>query len=485
MSKLFTNSDNWKYANLDIVDEILETNKKAIILISGASSSGKSYSAKQLQKLLEENGHNCVIISTDSYNKGISGIIVDKVNKNYFNNNLENIEEIKKIIKNIIINTDFSEKFCKNDLLKIKKQIKPLINKNKIDLFCACLQKEFSVINFDEPSVYELNKVARDVNYLINNKQIKQKKYSKIISEQLPRDTSINGQNYDVIIVEGIYALNDELCKNLPKNITIKNFVEGNAKSLFLRRVIRDAKSTSADNCFTIKSYFKYIVPSYLNTILPNKKNADIVFVNDMTFSELRQGDLYLTKEKIKITNKNLIQFLLKNGKVLSKEFQRDIYISAYDENISSDNLLRLRTISFDNGKTYTPTSLVHKGAPKTRLDGKQIRPINVLISEGDFEKIFSSEQQFLTNLYNAGFRQDRTTIKTRYRILISGQSITLDDIKNEGVFVELSQSTDKKFLDFVRQNANTKNSVYCHSETNHNPCYTESDYKVPTDECI
>ena len=212
MSKLFTNSDNWKYANLDIVDEILETNKKAIILISGASSSGKSYSAKQLQKLLEENRHNCVIISTDSYNKGISGIIVDKVNKNYFNNNLENIEEIKKIIKNIIINTDFSEKFCKNDLLKIKKQIKPLINKNKIDLFCACLQKEFSVINFDEPSVYELNKVARDVNYLINNKQIKQKKYSKIISEQLPRDTSINGQNYDVIIVEGIYALNDELC---------------------------------------------------------------------------------------------------------------------------------------------------------------------------------------------------------------------------------------------------------------------------------
>ena len=254
---------------------------------------------------------------------------------------------------------------------------------------------------------------------------------------------------------------------------------------MFLRRVIRDAKSTSADNCFTIKSYFKYIVPSYLNTILPNKKNADIVFVNDMTFSELRQGDLYLTKEKIKITNKNLIQFLLKNGKVLSKEFQRDIYISAYDENISSDNLLRLRTISFDNGKTYTPTSLVHKGAPKTRLDGKQIRPINVLISEGDFEKIFSSEQQFLSNLYNAGFRQDRTTIKTRYRILISGQSITLDDIKNEGVFVELSQSTDKKFLDFVRQNANTKNSVYCHSETNPNPCYTESDYKVPTDECI
>ena len=43
--------DKWSYANLDLIEELLETSQKAIVLIAGASSSGKSYAARALENL--------------------------------------------------------------------------------------------------------------------------------------------------------------------------------------------------------------------------------------------------------------------------------------------------------------------------------------------------------------------------------------------------------------------------------------------------
>ena len=293
----------FRFFNLDRVQEILEKNSKAVILICGASSSGKSHVAELLKQTLTDANLKSVTISTDNYNKGISGIICDKVNSIYFKNSLKNIEKIKEIVKNCIINTDFSQKFCKNDLILIKTQTKNLLTKTEQDLFLRALKIEFDKINFDEPSVYDLSKVSYDINQLVQNNNITEKRYSKVISEQIPTENIIYGKDIDVVIVEGIYALEDAITKHIPNNITVMNFIEGNSKSLFLRRVIRDAKTTSADNCFTISNYFKFIMPAYINQILPNKQKADFVFKNDMTFSEIRSGDLYATKQKIQITN--------------------------------------------------------------------------------------------------------------------------------------------------------------------------------------
>ena len=77
----------FRFFNLDRVQEILETNSKAVILICGASSSGKSYVADLLKQTLNDANLKSITISTDSYNKGISGIICDKVNSLYFKNN--------------------------------------------------------------------------------------------------------------------------------------------------------------------------------------------------------------------------------------------------------------------------------------------------------------------------------------------------------------------------------------------------------------
>jgi chloramphenicol 3-O-phosphotransferase len=73
--------------------------RKAIVLISGASSSGKSFSAEVLQEIFEHNGHHAVIVSLDQYDYGLSGIIPNKVNANDFQNSLQNLPEIEKRIK--------------------------------------------------------------------------------------------------------------------------------------------------------------------------------------------------------------------------------------------------------------------------------------------------------------------------------------------------------------------------------------------------
>ena len=94
--------EKWANANIDLVEEVLEKNKKAVVVLAGASSSGKSYCARVLKQALEYNGHKAIVISLDNYNVGLSGIIPNKVNVNYFDGKISNIKEIIARIKDII-----------------------------------------------------------------------------------------------------------------------------------------------------------------------------------------------------------------------------------------------------------------------------------------------------------------------------------------------------------------------------------------------
>lgn len=306
--KTITNLNQWLYSNLDLIEEDLEKNDKSTVLVCGASSSGKSYSTELLKEFLEKHNHKCCILSTDSYNKGISGIITDKVNSKYFKNSLNNIEKIQEIVKKVIISTDFNDKFNKDNIKNLHKYLKEYMNENEINKFCSMCKYEFDNINFDESSVYDLKLLANDINALSVNQSITKKEYSKIISEQIPNNSIVNGGNYDVILVEGIYALNENLSKNLTKKSFIKNFIDCDSKTMFLRRIIRDCKNTSASTDFTIKAYVNMIYPSYINEILPTKNSADFILQNNMTFDELRNGEKFTTKIKIKITDANFLK---------------------------------------------------------------------------------------------------------------------------------------------------------------------------------
>ena len=133
-------------------------------------------------------------------------------------------------------------------------------------------------------------------------------------------------------------------------------------------------------------------------------------------------------------------------------EIQRDLYFSsARGEKASTENVLRLRTISEDRGKTFKLSSLIHKGYIKTRNDGEIIRPINVLIKEGDFSKIYSSEQDFLSDLQSAGLIPTKEIIKKRSKVLIGSKEFTIDSVKNEGLFIEYDGDNYEKVINVLK----------------------------------
>ena len=451
--------NEWNYKNLDLIEECFEHYKKACVLIAGASSSGKSFIGEELKGFLEGRGYKCCVLSTDSYNKGISGIIADKVNANYFNSALPNMPKIRQKIKDVIITADFEDKFSPENLEKIRPQLEGLLPGNQADEFVSLLPLEYKVINFDEDSVYDLKSVRADILALLNGEKIIKKEYSKIISEQCGDGSFIDGNDYNVIIVDGLYAINDDIVQNLAGAQIISNFVESDNKTLFLRRILRDAKTTSANSLFTVPLYFGAVMNGYKSTVLPSKKNADIVLNNSITFDELRHGELFSNKLKLKIDDKAFVDFLFNMAQSTSYIYQRDLYFSDDSENDEHSNLLRVRSVSQD-GKNFTLSSLVHKGAQKLRRDGKVLRPINILVKDGDLNKIYGSEQELVKAFSNANLKVSRTIVKKRTRIVINGEKFTIDQFDNSA-YVEVNPECDSAICKFLLKNGKVCNTFY------------------------
>ena len=451
MINSFQNFSKWLFANLDLAEEVLEKKKKAVIVIAGASSSGKSFSAIALKKLLNKHNHRSIIISLDQYNFGLSSIIPDKVNKNFFNNSLTNISKIKKIIKPILLKYSFQDKYSPKCLDEIKNEISSLTSNDELEIFIDGLAKEFAILNFDEPSVYDLKEAANDVKEILKNKSVSKKKYSKIVSERVATSTKIDGKNYDVIIIEGIYALNNLFLDELQNEPLITNFIDGDAKSLFLRRIIRDKTATSADTPFTTHIYFHYIVPSYKTTILPMRKNADLILDNNMSFEELRNGELFITKDGFIISNDKAIQYIYSQSKIVSKHYEKDYYFVAENEDKNSNYILRFRLRSKDEGKNYEPGSLVYKGTPKIRKDNKIIRPINVLLDENEIKQVWKDEKSCLDDFKNADFLIEKVETKIKSKICYKNQNLTIFEVQGKGSYLEIVPPINQNVIDEIK----------------------------------
>lgn len=450
MAKELHHIDKWGFANVDFGEEILEKNQKALILIAGASSSGKSYGAVFLKQMLEKMGHKACIISLDQYNGGLSRIIPNKVNLNYFDSSIKDMGRIYSKIKPIIENVDFSSKYDETRLSLIKDALKDEFNELDLDKFITGLGIEWSKLNFDEPSVYDLKEASRDIKDLLKGKTIEEKLYSKVVSERIKSNSIINGNECSFIIVEGIYALNDELLDELKGIEIVKNFIDGNPKSLFLRRLIRDMGSTSASTSFTAKLYFSSIMDSYRQTILPSRSKADLVLDNDMSFAELRSGNLYLSKNLYPVNSKEGLKRLEDNSIVVERSFQKDFYIVCANEKQEENNILRFRETSIDEEKTYKPASLVHKGAPKWRKDNKIIRPVNVLLDENCIQDVWKDEESCLYDFLTNGFMINRIEIKTKTRIIYKGYNITLFEAKDRNNNLEIGDDIPSSILEEV-----------------------------------
>lgn len=418
-----TDITKWCYCNLDLIEENKEIGNKSIVLVAGASSSGKSFVSSYLKQFLTKKGIKSVIISTDDYNKGIAKNVFQIVDRKYYNNTINNEHEIVENIKNITKNTDFNEKLNKNNLILIKKAIKKYISVD-IDRFLKQVAFEFENIDFDQKNIYDLKELSSDLTKLLSGESIIEKSYSKKISERNEQQKYIDGKDFDVIIVEGIYALDNDLIKDINKNYLIKNFIDCKAYYLFLRRMIRDMTITDCKNTFIFKNYIDYVAPAYQKNILPLSIGADFVFENNMTFDELRQGDMEI-QTKFQINHQTLSN-LLKYVKVANKCYYKDTFIGGANE-----QLLRLREISND-GITFQPFSLIYKGEPKVRHDKKLIRPVHVLLTKDDFDNLGLNTNEILSKFKTLGITATSTRTKQRYTVKYNNQNFKIDFVNNK-----------------------------------------------------
>ena len=417
----------------------LNENKK-IILIGGASSSGKGYTANILSSYLKQKGFSPLVLSTDSYYKGVSHSIVEnaiKNNPNLSNKVYEHLPAFAKIVKEVVEFSNYENKVCPENLNKIRSKIRCYLEQNRLyplqDEIVKGIKYEYENIDYDLPSAVNLRQVARDIKKVISGEKIIIPDYSFITGEPtlLDENTKI-GKNYDLIIVEGIFALREELISELKPGTFIKTAINCDIKTLLTRKFHRDLTigRCSHSQEEIIFNFLKQTLPSYKKYILPTMKNVDITFNSALSEKEIKLKSIQ-KQFKVKLDTEQydniIIYFGKKNIKPVLCERQIDHYLSPKFQN-NNNIFIRIREV---NGKAVGLTIKI-----------KQDNNLNV--DEFDLKHIISKEKQeinhFLENFKNAGFVQDFIVEKHRKVFKYKGFTIKMDDVEGLGKFAEFDE---------------------------------------------
>lgn len=208
-----------------IAEETAKTGFSEIIMIAGPSSAGKTTTAKKLRKALLENGIQSYTVSLDDF-------YLDNKDAPRFPDGTP----------------DFETVYCL-DIRCFQEKMKELLEKGETDL------PEFDFVNGKRKDEYNHLKIS-------------------------PKD---------VIIVEGLHALNPIITDNLPQNRLLKIYINVSSRIYdekndivlnkrnmrFIRRLVRDFKfrGSSVENTYKLWLSVCYGEDTYL---FPYKDNADI-----------------------------------------------------------------------------------------------------------------------------------------------------------------------------------------------------------------
>lgn len=413
--------------------------KKRLILIAGASGSGKSHSAKQLVKGFNECGHRALHLEADMYYKGISRIIVQKalMSSPYFKDYVDRAEEIADKVRDIIKFSPFGEKMCKQNYDGISALATEIMGENVGSLFGFAVVDEFKKINFDEPFALNFDLLVKDMKALEAGQDIILPDYSFATGEvEFPEKNLIHGSDYDFIVVEGLYTLRPEVLKHFDRNNIVTNFIDCEANTLLARRLNRDIKSgrTSMTPQEVIVQTLTQTMPSYFKHIEPTIENADKVIRVGMTMDEKRLREPN-SQVKYRAKKENLLAWVISPQ---IKRLSNGLYVDRFYQGRGRDSVvtLRLREV---NGEI---TELTFKMGSDTR---------NRRIEKYDLTKILSEDIRNLEVLESAmnesGFENYMTIYKKRHRFLVpsaKGGYITasLDAIMDLGFILEFENAS-------------------------------------------
>ncbi|MCJ0969262.1 uridine kinase [Mammaliicoccus sciuri] len=126
--------------------------------------------------------------------------------------------------------------------------------------------------NYDHPFAFDNERLRQDLTRIKDGHVIEVPTYD--YSNHTRSDKTIRFEPKDVIILEGIFALENEDLRNL---MDVKIYVDTDADLRILRRLTRDIKERGRTMESVIDQYLSVVRPMHIQFIEPTKKYADII----------------------------------------------------------------------------------------------------------------------------------------------------------------------------------------------------------------
>lgn len=126
--------------------------------------------------------------------------------------------------------------------------------------------------NYDHPLAFDNDLLIHDLQQLLNRQTIKKPIYDFV--HHTRSETYEIIQPCDVIILEGLFVLEDEKLRDL---LDIKVFVDTDADIRFIRRLKRDVEKRGRTIQSVIDQYTTTVKPMHEMFVEPSKKYAHII----------------------------------------------------------------------------------------------------------------------------------------------------------------------------------------------------------------
>lgn len=126
--------------------------------------------------------------------------------------------------------------------------------------------------NYDHPFAFDNDLLISHVNQLINRESVEVPTYN--YAEHTRSDETITVEPKDVIIIEGIFALENEQLRQM---MDVKVYVDTDSDIRILRRMSRDINERGRTMESVIDQYLSVVRPMHLQFVEPTKRHSDII----------------------------------------------------------------------------------------------------------------------------------------------------------------------------------------------------------------
>ncbi|MBS1569453.1 MAG: uridine kinase [Bacteroidetes bacterium] len=133
-------------------------------------------------------------------------------------------------------------------------------------------------VNFDLPGAFDMALLYEDLQSLTQGEPVYRQEYHYEMDTE-PRWMEIRPA--PVVLVEGLFLLQDEALRNL---FDLKVYVEACEDVQLQRRIARDGRERSYSKEQVLYQWENHVMPAYREHLLPYRKHCDIHVVNESRF---------------------------------------------------------------------------------------------------------------------------------------------------------------------------------------------------------